>query len=759
MTVNTRVLQLFMAARPDENFIQIHRTLRLQVVPDLASLPNCQRHQSAAFIANTATLIVWEDEPTRLLERAEYIQDALMKMSWKPEPEDEGAEEKGDGKKPFVQIEEYDDPTAEEEADQDKPRETVLWQTIYESMTIVLVVAALGAGWRAVAIEMVQDPNWLRLAFLAALPAQCWLALFFFQALVGNIGQIFGPVGQMERNTKYYSGKAPRRLQRDTFGPLPHLTVQMPVYKEGLRAVIEPTIRSIKQAMSTYELQGGTANIFINDDGMQLLSAEEAKARQDYYDEQQIGWVARPKHNPNPAEGEKPFLRRGKFKKASNMNYAMRLSVQVEEALNAQPRHPGWNQHDENNAYRACLQQLLAEREGEAWADGNIRMGDYILIIDSDTRVPNDCFLEAVSEMEQSPQVAILQYASGVMNVTNSFFENGITFFTNLIYTMIRFAVANGDVAPFVGHNAILRWSALQNIGYECEDDGWEKWWSESTVSEDFDMALRLQSDGYIVRLGAYKNGGYEEGVSLTVYDELARWEKYAYGCNELIFHPFKDWIFKGPFTKLFRNFICSNMPIHSKLTIIAYIGTYYALGSAWILTLVNYVIIGLFNGHLDHYYLDSFKIFFSIIIVFSALGNFALAILRYRIGESGLLRALFTNFKWIPLLSIFLGGVSLHVSQALLCHFFSIDMQWGATSKEVEDISFFEAIGDVIKKFKYTFAFCFAMTAAMVCMAYVVPEEWQIRLITAIFPMSMVVGNHFLLPIVLNPQLMTFTW
>jgi hypothetical protein len=759
MTVNTRVLQLFMAARPDENFIQIHRTLRLQVVPDLASLPNCQRHQSAAFIANTATLIVWEDEPTRLLERAEYIQDALMKMSWKPEPEDEGAEEKGDGKKPFVQIEEYDDPTAEEEADQDKPRETVLWQTIYESMTIVLVVAALGAGWRAVAIEMVQDPNWLRLAFLAALPAQCWLALFFFQALVGNIGQIFGPVGQMERNTKYYSGKAPRRLQRDTFGPLPHLTVQMPVYKEGLRAVIEPTIRSIKQAMSTYELQGGTANIFINDDGMQLLSAEEAKARQDYYDEQQIGWVARPKHNPNPAEGEKPFLRRGKFKKASNMNYAMRLSVQVEEALNAQPRHPGWNQHDENNAYRACLQQLLAEREGEAWADGNIRMGDYILIIDSDTRVPNDCFLEAVSEMEQSPQVAILQYASGVMNVTNSFFENGITFFTNLIYTMIRFAVANGDVAPFVGHNAILRWSALQNIGYECEDDGWEKWWSESTVSEDFDMALRLQSDGYIVRLGAYKNGGYEEGVSLTVYDELARWEKYAYGCNELIFHPFKDWIFKGPFTKLFRNFICSNMPIHSKLTIIAYIGTYYALGSAWILTLMNYVIIGLFNGHLDHYYLDSFKIFFSIIIVFSALGNFALAILRYRIGESGLLRALFTNFKWIPLLSIFLGGVSLHVSQALLCHFFSIDMQWGATSKEVEDISFFEAIGDVIKKFKYTFAFCFGMTAAMVCMAYVVPEEWQIRLITAIFPMSMVVGNHFLLPIVLNPQLMTFTW
>ncbi|KAJ4352796.1 hypothetical protein N0V95_003958 [Ascochyta clinopodiicola] len=758
MTVNTQVLELFVSSRADEHFIQIHRTLRLQVVPNIAALPHCQRHQSAAFISDTATLLVWEDEPTRLIERAEYIQDALMKMSWKTEPV-EGEEEKGGGKKPFVQIEEYDEMTEEEAGMDEKPRETVLWQSIYEAATIALLIGCIGLGWRWIAIQHIQDPKWIRLAFILVVPAQMWLGLFFFQSAINGLAQLFGPVGQMERNTKYYSGKAPRRLQRDTFGPLPHVTVQMPVYKEGLRAVIEPTVRSIKQAISTYELQGGTANIFINDDGMQLISEEEARARQEYYDENQIGWVARPKHNPKPADGEKMFIRRGKFKKASNMNYAMRLSVQVEEILAAYPRHDQWTQHDENNAYKSAMQRLLAEREGEAWSEGNIRMGDYILIIDSDTRVPNDCFLEAVSEMEQSPQVAILQYASGVMNVTNSFFENGITFFTNLIYTNIRFSVANGDVAPFVGHNAILRWSALQNIGYECEDDGWEKWWSESTVSEDFDMALRLQAEGYIVRLGAYKNGGYEEGVSLTVYDELARWEKYAYGCNELIFHPFKDWIFRGPFTKLFRTFITSKMPIHSKLTILAYIGTYYAIGSSWILTLMNYVIIGLYNGHLDHYYLDSFKVFFSIVIVFTALGNVALALLRYRIGESGLIRALFTNLKWVPLFTIFLGGVSMHVSQALVCHFFSIDMQWGATSKELEDISFWQAMGDVVKKFKYTFVFCITMTAGMICMAFVVPEDWQIRIITAVFPMGMVVSTHFLLPIVLNPQLMTFTW
>lgn len=53
---------------------------------------------------------------------------------------------------------------------------------------------------------------------------------------------------------------------------------------------------------------------------------------------------------------------------------------------------------------------------------------------------------------------------------------------------------ANGEVAPFVGHNAFLRWSAIQDAAFEDEgDDCKMKIWSESNVSEDFDMALRLQ--------------------------------------------------------------------------------------------------------------------------------------------------------------------------------------------------------------------------------------------------------------------------
>jgi cellulose synthase/poly-beta-1,6-N-acetylglucosamine synthase-like glycosyltransferase len=554
MTVNTRVIKL-MLARRQHDYVKIEEGRRLQVIPSLSALPYCQKHQSAAFIADAQILVVWEDDPQELLNRAQHIQDTMMRLIWGQDQmpfqnENENMSEKKKAKKneekQDVKVMEWETMLEDGVPEVQPKRPIILLQPAATALTLALVITALGAGFRNVAKQIAYDQNYLRIAFVACVLPQAWLALFFFQALVGNLFQICGPTSQVQRNTKFYSGKAPVRISHQTRGSLPHVTIQMPVYKEGLHAVIEPTIRSIKAAISSYEMQGGTANIFVNDDGMQLLPHHESKARQDFYDEHSIGWVARPKHNPKSKEGksigwfsrpkdnpepkepgERIFTRAGKFKKASNMNYGMYISVKAEGKLENIERHEGWTQRNENKAFSEAVKEILEELEGEAWSDGNIRLGDYILLIDSDTRVPTDCLLEAVSEMEQSPQVAIIQYGSGVMNVTDSFFEKGITFFTNLIYTQIQYAVANGDVAPFVGHNAVLRWSAMQQIAYECKEDKREKYWSEETVSEDFDMSLRLQTAGYIVRYGAYKDKGFKEGVSLTVYDELARWEKY----------------------------------------------------------------------------------------------------------------------------------------------------------------------------------------------------------------------------------------
>ncbi|KAL2760365.1 hypothetical protein ACRALDRAFT_2095977, partial [Sodiomyces alcalophilus JCM 7366] len=643
ITVSTPVIYSVITAigkLGNPSYVPISGNLKLQVLPRMSELPRCHKHHFAAFILDPPLLVVWDDEAERVLARAEGLEKTLIRHIWS-EPEDVGEQEDAGEKKasPVVQVTEVDpsDPEKGEPAD---PRPIRLVSPLMVGITLALSFTCIGLGWRHLAMQTTVDGNFIRLALVAVAPFTFFVSLFFFQIIVSDIFQIAGPISYILSNSRNYSGKAPPRLDRNA-RELPHVTIQMPVYKEGLGPVIRPTVLSLKAAISTYEMQGGTANIFVNDDGMQLLPEDQARARRDFYEEHSIGWVARPGHNPRPEGGERPFLRRGRFKKASNMNYGLMVSNRIEDKLSQVTRSRGWTQEAEDKAYAEALASVLEEDEGRTWAEGNIRVGDYILLIDSDTRVPEDCLLDAASEMEQSPEIAILQYSSGVMNVSDSFFEKAVTWFTNLIYTSIKFSVANGDIPPFVGHNAVLRWTALQDAAaYMDEEDGYEKFWSESHVSEDFDMALRLQTSGYALRFGAYPGDGFKEGVSLTVYDELARWEKYAYGVNELLFHPFRLWIVRGPFTPLFRRFLGSNIHMFRKLTILAYIGTYYAIGISWMLTLMNYFLTGWMFGLYDKYYLDSFAIYVSIIVVFPLAGNVALAVLRYRLGEQSFIGA-----------------------------------------------------------------------------------------------------------------------
>lgn len=422
MTVNTRVIKLFLT-RHTADYVPLSDGLRLQVLPSVEYLPRCQKHHFGAFIRDQQNLIVWDDGTKKLLQRASRIENSLMDLIWSTDFE--AFDEK---KSPNISAVELGDgtmtPSDMEEALTTETRPTILINPIIVGLTLTLLVAALGLGWRNLAQEVSIDGSYTRLALLAATPCQIFVSLFFMQIVIVNISQIFGPISQMNINSKFYSGKAPRRLDRNQ-AVLPHVTIQMPVYKEGLVAVIQPTIISLKAAISTYELQGGTANIFVNDDGMQLIPEEEAQARRDFYEEHSIGWVSRPKHNPKPEDGEKAFVRRGKFKKASNMNYALMISNKVEDKLLLVERSNDWTQEEEYAAYDQCLAEVLTEEKGRAKAEGNIRVGDYVLLIDSDTRVPVDCLLDAASEMEQSLEVGILQYSSGVMQVTDSFFENG----------------------------------------------------------------------------------------------------------------------------------------------------------------------------------------------------------------------------------------------------------------------------------------------------------------------------------------------
>lgn len=89
------------------------------------------------------------------------------------------------------------------------------------------------------------------------------------------------------------------------------------------------------------------------------------------------------------------------------MNFGNALSLRVEEIMDENRPEPPtdpeelenyqWGHEDEKDLYDECLAKALEETNGIAWAAGNIRIGELILIIDSDTRVPEDCFLDAAS--------------------------------------------------------------------------------------------------------------------------------------------------------------------------------------------------------------------------------------------------------------------------------------------------------------------------------------------------------------------------
>lgn len=602
---------------------------------------------------------------------------------------------------------------------------------------------------RIIAKEIKADHKFIRLIAILYIPVFIILCAFFCVAVAGTLTQLLGPVSQITQNSSTFSATREPRLSASKI-QLPHITVQCPVYKESLEGVIDHTMQSILTAITTYELQGGSASIFVNDDGMQLVSEEESAARRAYYADNLIGWVARPPH------GRNGFERRGRFKKASNMNYCLDISNRVEAKLELLERHEKWSDEEEEEAYDAALQEVIEEENGECLAGGDIRIGELILLIDSDTRVPEDCFIDAASESYYSPEVAILQQKSGVMMVVHNYWEELIAWFTRLIYFAIEYATAGGDFAAFVGHNAFLRWTAIQEVAYKDDTDGGRiKYWSEVHVSEDFEMSLKLQTRGYTVRLVSYNNDQFEEGVSLTVYDELTRWQKYAYGCNELMFYPCKYWLTGRFFTPLFWRFLTSNIKFFRKFTIIAYIGSYYAIAASLILSTV----IGWFEFEVDQLYLSSFNNFLSLIVVFSGAAPLANALVRYRTRKTSFCNALGQNALFGFMMTIFLGGLSWHLSLALLSHMFGFNMQWGATAKELESSNFFKEFPKIMRGFKYMYATLFVMIVGMIVLAYEVPWNWRITGFYCTLPLGWAISSHFLSPIVLNPQLMTFAF
>ncbi|KAF4566319.1 hypothetical protein EYR36_011738 [Pleurotus pulmonarius] len=726
------------------------------------------------------------------------------------------------GKKVWVRDDDEDD--VERGAPEKRP--AMLYAPVYNGIAAAMAFLFIGNGLKILLQEWTMDGAFLRFALCITLPLLYCVSLFFSLSLIQNISNAVGPIAHFHENSKYYSAVKPR-ANKAVDNDLPHVTIQMPVYKESLESVLTPSILSLKKAMQTYARQGGTSTIFVNDDGLRVLPEADRDERIAFYANHGIGWVARPRHDDSP-DG---FKRAGRFKKASNMNYGLALSLKAEKYLEGlleieqqkarenerskrsstmSAGNPPSNAHastmtattnhrtssgsgapvgtgpggeaqygmqyqhregDDNNnvADSVDLEEkalgMAIEEEFEStggkfrpWAANGkaCRLGEIVLIVDSDTVVPEDCLRDAAREMRECPTVAIIQHESDVMQVAHHYFENGIAYFTRRVNRCISMACANGEVAPFMGHNAFLRWKAIQDAAFIDPADGKEKIWSESNVSEDFDMALRLLQKGYVIRWATYSKGGFKEGVSLTIDDEMNRWQKYAYGCNELLFNPLVQWWRKGPIAMQIHRFIWSSAPLHYKISTLA-----YGIAGTVTIGIINYAFLG-FQFPVDGFYMASFEIFLATTVVFYGSGNLGYTLLEYRLGHKPLVWGFVENIMWIPYFFFLFGGMAIPVSQALLAHLFSYNITWSATIKEVERSNFFKEVPKIAKRFWFSMVVSIAIIVAMIiCSTSLVPYQWRVdgSSWAVILPLAISTASHILQPIVLNPWLMIFSY
>merc|ERR1712232_376519 len=123
----------------------------------------------------------------------------------------------------------------------------------------------------------------------------------------------------------------------------------------------------------------------------------------------------------------------------------------------------------------------------------------------------------------------------------------------------------------FVGANSI-RYDRLQ-CPVICE------YWSESHVSEDFELMIQLYNLGYMGRYIAFPDCEFQEGVTRTFDEEATRHRKFSLGAHELMFNPWKDLLGHGIFTDLFRNFLTCDLPSYYKIYLAAYLQSYVAGG------------------------------------------------------------------------------------------------------------------------------------------------------------------------------------
>lgn len=333
----------------------------------------------------------------------------------------------------------------------------------------------------------------------------------------------------------------------------PSVTIQIPIFREPFDAAIRPTLESARKAAERYRAQtGARCNVLVCDDGLlsfadndlegTLANARrtppsersvaqcEVLTRTAYYEESGVAFVAR----PWPKAGVPGTERAGRFRKASNLNYALRLADRLE------PSEPLSDAH-------ARFRTGLSERAFALGVSrGDVRVGEFIVQLDKDSVMAPDVIQATIPEFLADPLLAYTQHSTYPTN-EDRYFSAMVGWFTRLLFDLaIRSkCLIAGSMVPMLGHNLILRRADLLRAGS----------WHEHSVCEDLEMMMRFHVDGRHGKYICYPGLDFGEAVTRVYTEELEKFRRYAFGAAEAVINPITEWERRGIVKQSWRRF------------------------------------------------------------------------------------------------------------------------------------------------------------------------------------------------------------
>jgi hypothetical protein len=599
-----------------------------------------------------------------------------------------------------------------------------------------------------------------------------WWLYYKLQHIVIGIYKLFMDLSIFKTNSKYYSGL---EIPDSFFNNIvyPNITIQLPVYKEDLENTIKPTIISAIIQSKRYLLETGSkCNIIVCDDGFNIINDNEREKRKDFYEKHNIGYTAR----PHPSK----YKRIGRFKKAGNLNFSMNYSIfsmnlsdnllvnekqfspkNTNESKKSSPFSPKNTDESKKsslfspkNTDESKKSSLFSPKNTDeskkslpffeknlvldindiflndklyikynellelgAKFSGNILYGDYIFLIDSDTRLPdfpedkNGCLKRMVKDylFDGRDKVLYMQcYTCPYLSI-KSLSEKCVFHFTCHIYNGILVATALKSMAPLVGHNALLNFKLLDEIAIIDNETNFKYYWSEDRISEDFDCMMRGCEKGYIGRY-CISAGIFLEGISFNYITEYFKVSKFACGAAELTFNPISKWFVKGGgfFSSDIIGFIyCKEIEWYNKLAILSYILNFIAIAQAHIAMFYNLLFFEeLF--YLLPYPLLPVNLMIEGIIVWGLINTIINILFAKRVNFNTYV-VIKQQFRELFFTSSLYGSLSVRFSIMYFTHLFNLNISFGATQKDDEKVRLL----DWIKSTKYE---CGIYTFYLIC-------------------------------------------